>query len=55
MTMLNLMLLSAALEESEEDKKPCETVLYMKGEKKWKTAGLRVILTVKIKGWNDSP
>lgn len=33
------MPLSAALKESEEDKNPCETVLYMKGEKNGRQRG----------------
>ena len=33
MTMLNLMPLSAALKDTKEDKKPCETVPYMRGGK----------------------
>lgn len=34
MTMLDLTRLFAALKDSEENKKPCETVPYVRGEKK---------------------
>lgn len=34
MTMLDLTRLFAALKDSEKNKKPCETVPYVRGEKK---------------------